>query len=256
MKKLILLALGFLVATCMGVAQVGVPVVKSTNAPNKDKVNVSTITFNYPAKDIETAVLEKLKKEGLTPRKSKSKFVVFAGVEYFPLWDNKFDFYLRISGSSNAGTIELLMTQGYNNYINPTTPEVQERVNTWLLGLEKTVGDYIYERAMAEHLKEKKLIERTLSSLQTQQDRLTNQYDNLNKQQEAFEKTKVDVSKADPNTLNTKDIAKQQNQQEKIVKERNKLEYSLYDVRSRIAASQKDLDNRNKAIDELKQQKR
>ena len=81
MKKLILLALGFLVATCMGVAQVGVPVVKSTNAPNKDKVNVSTITFNYPAKDIETAVLEKLKKEGLTPRKSKSKFVVFAGVE-------------------------------------------------------------------------------------------------------------------------------------------------------------------------------
>jgi len=129
-------------------------------------------------------------------------------------------------------------------------------VNKWLLGLEKTVSDYIYERAMAEHLKEKKLIERTLSSLQTQQDRLTNQYDNLNKQQEAFEKTKVDVSKADPNTLNTKDIAKQQKQQEKIVKERNKLEYSLYDVRSRIAASQKDLDNRNKAIDELKQQKR
>ena len=56
--------------------------------------------------------------------------------------------------------------------------------------------------------------------------------------------------------MNTKDIAKQQKQQEKIVKERNKLEYSLYDVRSRIAASQKDLDNRNKAIDELKQQKR
>jgi hypothetical protein len=256
MKKVILVTVGFFIATFFGVAQIGSPIVKSTNAPNKDKVSVSTITFNYPAKDIETAVLEKLKKEGLTPRKAKSKFVVFEGVEYLPLWDNKFDFYLRISGSSNAGTIELLMTQGYNNYINPTTPEVQERVNTWLLGLEKTVGDYIYERAMAEHLKEKKLIERTLSSLQTQQDRLKNQYDNLNKQQEAFEKTRVDVSKADPNTLNTKDIAKQQKQQENIVKERNKLEYSLYDIRSKIAASQKDLDNRNKAIDELKQQKR
>ena len=126
MKKLILLALGFLVATCMGVAQVGVPVVKSTNAPNKDKVNVSTITFNYPAKDIEIAVLEKLKKEGLTPRKSKSKFVVFAGVEYFPLWDNKFDFYLRISSWSKGRCTRNCFESGCRGNMDPSFPVRKE----------------------------------------------------------------------------------------------------------------------------------
>ena len=255
MKKIAMLSLGFLFVAMSAMAQVGMPIIKTTNAPNKDKVSVSTVTFNYPAEDIEMAVMEKLKKEGLSGKKAKAKFVAFQGVEYVPLWSNQFDFYLRISGSKNAGTIELIMTQGYNNYIDPTAPEVQERVNKWLTGLELTVREFIYERSMAEQLKEKKAIEKTIASLQTQQDRLTNQFNTTNSDQARFDAEKVDVSKADPNSLDTKDIAKQQKEQEKILKQRNKLEYKLYDIRSKMAASQKDLEFRKKAIDELKEMK-
>ncbi len=255
MKKQLLLLSSFLLVSFLGMAQMGVPVVKSTNAPNKDKVSVATITLNYPATDIETAVIERLKKEGLTGRKAKAKFTSFIGVEYLPLWNNKFDFYIRISGSKNAGTVELLMTTGYNNYIDPTASEVQERVNKWLLSLDVTVREYIYERSMAEHLKEKRAIERTLSTLQSQQERLTNQFNAVNKRQEAFDKNRVDVLKADPNTLNQRQIGNQHKEQERILKDRNKLEYSLYDIRTKIAATQKDLDFRNKAIEELKQTK-
>ena len=132
---------------------------------------------------------------------------------------------------------------------------MQERVNKWLTGLELTVREFIYERSMAEQLKEKKAIEKTIASLQTQQDRLTNQFNTTNSDQARFDAEKVDVSKADPNSLDTKDIAKQQKEQEKILKQRNKLEYKLYDIRSKMAASQKDLEFRKKAIDELKEMK-
>ncbi len=75
MKKIAMLSLGFLFVAMSAMAQVGMPIIKTTNAPNKDKVSVSTVTFNYPAEDIEMAVMEKLKKEGLSGKKAKAKFV-------------------------------------------------------------------------------------------------------------------------------------------------------------------------------------
>ena len=256
MKKFIFLTTALLAFSTASIfAQIGVPSVKNVKGPDKDKVEVYSITFTYPAEDIAAAIKERLENEGLSGKKEKNNFVSYKGIRYNYLWNKTFDFYISITGSKTAGTIDLLVSQGYDNYVDVKNDDMGKRASKWLLSLEQTIKEYRYNVALTKETEGKVETTKTLAKLEKEQKKYENILRKNEEKQKAFDAKKTIVTGGNVPTINNETFQKEKKELEKIQEEKNKYQYKLKEVKRKISMTQTDLKNREKSIDELKQAK-
>jgi DNA repair exonuclease SbcCD ATPase subunit len=264
MKKILLL--GIAVLSCTGLfAQLvcndkslsgATPEIKTALGNNKKLVNLYTITLPYSADEIKEAVHSRLDAEGLDGSKSKNNFYAFKEVQYTYLWDKTCDLYIAVIGNKNVGSINLIISQGYDNFIDPYKDTITtEKAFNWLIDLDRVVYDYIYEQNLIAHSEELKNIEKELSKLEKKRDKLESKIKKTEKKQLKLEASKTIVSENDID-VDSKKIAKEQKQALEVQKELNELSSELATIETKISQTKGDLNKKKNIISDIKQNKK
>lgn len=190
-KALTSLAMIFLVNTYVHAQEV-----KDGNIPVK-KIDRPAVLANYNfSKDIVTKVLkDKLDKTGLMNRKSQSGFVIYEGIAWQGLTESKMDVYTKVSGNKNQATVYILLSKGYDNFINSTSdPEVYNKAKNFLNNLEKDIEDYqqqlIREQKEKELEKEQKKYDKMMKEKERKEKELQKQNEKLQEKQQALQEVR------------------------------------------------------------------
>ena len=260
MKKLLLVSIA-LIATVGLFAQESsisgaTPEIKTALGDSKDLVNLYTITLPYSAENIKNALHARLKTEGVKGKKTKNNFYAFKEVKYTHLWDKTCDIYVSITGNKEVGNVNLIISQGYDNYVDPyQDKETTAKAYKWLIGVDRVVYEYVHAQDLATHLKEQKEIEKELSKLESQRNKLESKLKKVENKQHKLEATKTIVDEKDLN-VDSKKIAKEQKESLDLQKEYNELKNELETTNVKIRDTRSDLNKKKKAIAEFKQNKK
>ena len=262
MKKILLLSIALIACTGVFAKETessisgAKPEIKTALGDNKDLVNLYTIALPYSAENIKTALHERLKTEGIKGKKTKNNFYAFKGVQYTHLWDKTCDIYVSVTGNKEVGNVNLIISQGYDNYIDPfQDKETTKKAYKWLIGVDRVVYDYMHEKYLAAHLQEQKDIEKEISRLEKQRDKLESQLKKVENKQHKLEATKTVVDENDLN-VDSKKIAKEQQQALNLQKEYNSIKKELEDTKVKIKETKGDLNTKKQTIAEFKQNKK
>ena len=230
------------------------PEVKAVLNNDKNLIMGYTITFNYPVEDIENAIIERLGKEGVEGSKKKS-FYSFKGIKYNYLWNKMFDMYLNFTGSKNAGTINVLLSQGYDNFIVPTQDSITTtKMFEWLTTLDLDIQNYRYNIAMQTHQDEYEDIDKALSKLEKKRNKIEQKIKKNTNAQLKFEASRTIITDNELN-VDTKAIEKDQKKAQQLYEERTDLEAELHKIMQEIANVRSDLEKKNTAISDLRKEK-
>lgn len=230
------------------------PEVKAVLNYDKNLIMGYTITFNYPVEDIETAIIDRLEKEGVEGNEKKN-FYSFKGIKYNYLWNKMFDMYMQFTGSKNAGTINLLLSQGYDNFIVPTEDSITTtKVFEWLTQLDLDVQNYRYNVAMDTHQEEQEDIDKELSKLEKKRDKILTKIKKNTNAQLKFEASRTIVADNELN-VDVKAIEKEQKKAQELNEERTELEAELHQMEQEIANVRNDLSKKKDAISDLRKNK-
>ncbi|MBP5319299.1 MAG: hypothetical protein J6Y77_07860 [Paludibacteraceae bacterium] len=225
---------------------------KTVNGPEKVMVNVLSRDYEYPIEVIQAAVLERLEREGLKGKKAKNGFFSFMGVKYNYLWDNNFDLYLGFSGNKSAGSVMVLMTTGYNNYVDLHNPQTRQRIVTWLDELDLDIQAYLHnkkiENAEKAYEKTRKELDKLNKEQRSLEAKARKNSDNLNKA-----KAQQTIAKG-PNAVSVdpKQVAKEEKAIKKLENEKVKLEKAQADNQKEMLKAKETLTDQEKEIYELK----
>jgi hypothetical protein len=260
MKKLLVLSIALISSLALFAHEKSlsgaVPEIKTALGDNKDLVNLYTITLPYSAENIKTALHARLKTEGIKGKKSKNNFYAFKGVKYTLLWDNTCDIYVSITGNKETGNVNLVISQGYDNYIDPYQDTVTtKKAFKWLRGVDRVVYEYVHNQTLATHQKEQKEIEKTLSKLESQQKKLESKIKKVENKQRKLEATRTIVDENDLN-VDSKKIAKEQELALELQNEYLELNSELKSLTIKIKDTREDLNQKKKAIAEFKHNKK
>lgn len=228
---------------------------KSVSGPNKEVVNVFYITFNYPSQSIENAILERLKKEGLEGKKMKNNFFAFKGVKYNYLWNRTFDFYINVIGSQNAGTVNLLMSQGYDNFIDTNDYEIRKRVSDWLTGLDIDIKRYIHAQYLNGEIKEYEEAQKELKKLNKEKSKIESKIAKKDIERRTFEAKRTVPDQNNMNSIDPNILEKEQKKANDLEEKSNKLNYELKEIKQKIEAADKHVAEHEKAVKKIKSAK-
>lgn len=257
MKKTLSLAATFLMGAASVLAQgtgFGNVIVetRSVAGPDKNMVTVFAKDYAYPVKTIEAAVSERLKSEGLKGKSAKNNFTAYLGVKYNPLWTTNFDLYIGYAGTKTAGTVEVLISTGYANYVDTRDRQTQQRVAEWLNSLDLTIRTYIHNQKIKE-------AEDALDDAQKEYDKLVKEKrgleDDIKSNNEAINRLEAQRTVADGQnsaSVDPKVLAKEQKEAAKLQDKKNKLAQQLTSVSSQIEKAKDEREKRHSAIIELK----
>ncbi len=263
MKKLLLVSIA-LIASAGLFAQIicneksisgSTPEIKTALGNEKELVYLYSITLPYPAKEVKNALHARLEKEGIKGSKGKNNFYAFKGVNYSYLWDNKCDIYVSITGKTEASAVNLIISQGYDNYINPNEDSITtEKAFKWLINVDKVVYDHIYQQTLAAHLKEESNINKELKKLESQLDKIESKIKKNEEKQLKLEASKTIVNAEDLN-VDSKQIAKEQKEALKLQQEAIQLKNEQALLEQKIKNTKDDLKTKKQAITEYKSNK-
>lgn len=229
------------------------PAIKQVLNYDKNLIIGYEITFNYPVEDIEAAVVKRLATEGVEGKQKKT-FYIFQGIKYNYLWDKKFDMYMAFVGSKNAGTIKVILSTGYDNFIIPTQDNITtDKMFKWLTELDIDIQQYRYDVAMVAHQEEYKDIDKELSKLEKKRNNVEKKLKKNANAQSKFEASRTIVTENSVN-IDTKKIEKEQKKAQQLIEERSKLEAELAAINKDITNVRSDLSKKNTAIAELKKE--
>ncbi|NCC99426.1 MAG: hypothetical protein EOL95_06955 [Bacteroidia bacterium] len=229
--------------------------IKSVSGPNKEVVNVFCITYNYPSKSIENAILERLKKEGLDGKKMKNNFYAFKGVKYNYLWNRTFDFYISVIGSQNAGTVNLLISQGYDNFIDTKDYEIQKRASDWLTGLDIDIQRYIHTQTLNGEIKELEAAQKDLKKLNKEKSKIESKIAKKDTEKRTFEAKRTVPDQNNMNNIDPNILEKEQKQANDIEEDRTKLDYELKEIKQKIEAAETHVAEHEKTVQQIKSAK-
>lgn len=253
MKKLLNLALAAIISAASAFANgngFGTPLVdvRTVAGPNKEMVSVFAKDYPYPVKTIQAAVSERLKSEGLKGKGAKNNFTAYMGTKYNYLWDNNFDLYVGYVGTKTAGTVQVLMSTGYANYVDVRDRQAQKRVADWLESLDLTIRNYIHNQKIAE-------AEDALDDAQKEYDKLVKEKRNLEKDiqenDEAIKRLEAQRTVASA-TVDAKVLAKEQKEATKLQDKKTKLSQKLTSVTKDLEKAKDKREKQHDAIIELK----
>lgn len=158
------------------------------------KVNQTAVVADYeaPKKIVEDALKARLDKAGLGKRKTSKGYMTYTGTIWQEITTDKVDVYVKVSGKKDKSSIEVLVSKGYDNFINSgndafATENIKTFLNNFVselsfhqLGLdikkqedavkkaEKEAADAIAEAKRLESEREK--IEKRMAENKTQQE--------------------------------------------------------------------------------------
>ncbi|MCQ2337169.1 MAG: hypothetical protein MJ010_08350 [Paludibacteraceae bacterium] len=266
MKKLVLVLINTLMlGTLVTFAQNGnsenttskAYTIQVVKGPLKEDVKAYTISYNYSSDDISKAIAAKLKNEGLSSSKAKNKFTGYKGVKYNPLWNKLFDFYILVNGSAKSGTIYLVLSTGYDNYITETEyEETDAKVSAWLVSLEEDIKAYILSNQIKDQEKKVKSAEKDLKKAQSKRNSLENKIDLKEKEIRKLEAIRATPDNETPSATKTKLIEKEQKLLDKLNRTKQDYEVDLEQAKSNIKKLQSEFDNENKILENLKSKRK
>lgn len=230
------------------------PEIKTVLNYDKNLIMGYTITYEYPITDIETAIIERLEKEGVEGSKKKN-FYNFKGIKYNYIWNKTFDMYIQFTGSKNAGTINMILSQGYDNFIVPTEDSITTaKVYDWLISLNLDIQNYCYRVAMETHQEEYKGIDKELNKLEKQRSKIEKKIKKNADAQLKHEASKTIVNENDLN-VDAKKIEKEEKQAQKLLTEKAELEEELKKINNKIDNVRSDLNKKMNVISDLEKEK-
>lgn len=252
MKRILIFCTACFMA-CVAMAQAK-PEIKTVLNYDKNLIMGYTITYEYPITDIETAIIERLEKEGVEGSKKKN-FYNFKGIKYNYIWNKTFDMYIQFTGSKNAGTINMILSQGYDNFIVPTEDSITTaKVYDWLISLNLDIQNYRYRVAMETHQEEYKGIDKELNKLEKQRSKIEKKIKKNADAQLKHEASKTIVNENDLN-VDAKKIEKEEKQAQKLLTEKAELEEELKKINNKIDNVRSDLNKKMNVISDLEKEK-
>jgi chromosome segregation ATPase len=161
-----------------------------------------------------------------------------------------------VTGNRETGNVNLIISQGYDNYIDPYQDSITtEKAFKWLRGVDRVVYEYVHTQTLATHQKEQKEIEKTLSKLESQQKKLESKIKKVEDKQRKLEATRTIVDENDLN-VDSKKIAKEQELALDLQNEYLELNSELKSLTIKIKDTREDLNKKKKAIAEFKHNKK
>lgn len=228
---------------------------KSVAGPDKSMVTTYTITYPYAASSIEKAILEKFKTEGLSYKKAKNSFYAVKGVKYNALWNRTFDMYVAVTGSNNSGTIYLLISAGYDNYITDEDPEVSQKISEWLVATEKDILTYLHNEKISDAEKELKEAEKEVDKLKKERTKIEKNIEKNNAQAKAFEARRIIPDENNINSIDTKLLEKEQKQATKYADTDKKYQFNLDENTAKLKKAESEVNDKKETVRNLKANK-
>ena len=224
----------------------------TVSGPEKESVNAFTVTYSYPAKDMEAAIIDRLAKEGIKGKKAKNNFYAFKGVKYNHLWSRTCDFYVAVNGSKTSGTIYLVISTGYDNYIIDDDAEQNKAVSKWLTELESDIKNYIHNNKIAEQEKVVNDADKEVDKLKKEKSKIEKNIEKNEAAIKAFEASRMIPDQSNPNAIDTKTLEKEQKQSQKLTDQQKKLEYQLDEINKKIDNAENEYSKHKNKLKELK----
>ena len=261
MKKLLLIGVALLATVGLSAKETessisgAKPEIKTALGKDKELVNLYTITLHYSVDDIKNALHARLKTEGIKGTKGKNNFYAFKGVKYTLLWDKTCDIYVGITGNKETASVNLIISLGYENYVDPfKDQETTQKAYNWLISVDKLVYDYMHEKTLATHIKEQGDIEKELAKLEAKRNKIESKIKKVENKQHKLEATKTVVKEDDLN-VDSKKIATEQKEAIDLQNELTSLQYELSAINNKIKDTKDDLNKKKATIAEFKKNK-
>lgn len=226
--------------------------VRSVKGPDDINVRVFSKTYLYPSQTIKEAILHRLSKEGISTKKKDNGFLACKGVKYNPLWHKTLDFYFNVVGSENAGTVNLLVSTGYDNYLDENNPTACLNAARWLCDLDFDIKMYIYQNNLSAEGETLEDLQNELDKLQKQKVKIENKIAKNKEKINKFEAQRIKIA-GDINNLDTQKLDKEKEQEKKLQDEKNSLNYDLQDILLKIEIAESKISQQTEVINRLKE---
>ncbi len=226
--------------------------IQKTNGPNKEGVMAFTKIYPYPAAEIEDAILERLKEEGITGKKASNNFYAFKEVKYNSLWNRTCDIYIAVNGSQKSGTMYLLISTGYDNYITDSDPEENKKISDWMDSLEENIKNHLYNHQLENQEKETEEAIKDLNDIKKEKEKIEKKVADNEKDIKTLEATRTVVDETNANTVDPKVLKKEQKLYDKLMDKRNKLQYDLDNIKSKLESARDKFNSKKESLNKLK----
>ncbi len=141
-----------------------------------------TVDYEIPKADMEEALLLKMETSGPGKPKSKGDFIVWQNVSWPEVATGQVDIYMKVDGSKKKSSVVLLVSKGYDNFVNQNNDaQTGGRMKAFLEGLQAPVNRVYLNRNI---VLQQEVIRRSEKSFND----LKKQGEDLVKQQEALTK--------------------------------------------------------------------
>ncbi len=225
---------------------------KTVPGPEKDMIKVFSISYAYAPKDIETAILQKLKTEGLSYKKAKNGFYAFKGVRYNALWNRTCDFYISITGTKSTGTIYFAISQGYDNFMDDGDADENKKISDWLVSLDTCIKNYLHNQKIDEAEQEVQDASKEIDKIKSQKDKAEKSVKDAEDEIKAFEAQRTVVDNENLDNVDTKVLEKEKKLSDKLNSKLNKLKYDLEELKSKFDKAIQNHKEKRKKLDDLK----
>lgn len=253
MKKFALLLVSFLAISVAALAtEKGAFTMQKVDGPTAEPVMAFARTYSYPAEDIENAILERFKNEGLSCKKAKNKFYAYMGVKYNSLWNRTLDIYFSVNGSKKSGVVLLVLSTGYNNFISNNDSLENQKIAEWMISLEENIKLYIYNLNVEEQQKLTDEASKEVKKLKADKEKAEKKIEANNNAIKAFEEKRTIVDSENVSTIDPKILEKEQKQYDKFMDKKNKLQYELDEIDAKLDKAKRDFNEKNDDLKKLK----
>ncbi len=204
------------------------------SGPDGTNMKAFTKTYQYSKDDVLGGIVARLGKESLKGKKVKNNFLAFKGVRYNHLWPRTFDFYIAVNGSKSAGTLYLVMSTGYDNYILDGDEKQDKVISDWMDNLDLSIQKFIHSNKIADQEKVVAAADKEVEKLKKEKAKIEK---NITKNEIAikeFEATRLIPDASDVDNIDTKRLQKEQKQASKLEDQQKKLQYDLDDINKKI----------------------
>jgi hypothetical protein len=131
------------------------------------KVDQSGVIADYdvPATVVQGALQDRLTQLNLGKRKTEKGFWTYKAANWPDIAIGKMDIYVKVEGNKGKSTISLLVSKGYDNYVNAQTdPTATENMKNFLNGFVNDINKYKLKLAIAD---QEKALEKAQSNYNT-----------------------------------------------------------------------------------------
>lgn len=99
------------------------------------------VDYHYPKTILEKALAYRLEAEGLSKSKSASnKFRAIKGAKWHQISPNRLDYYYKISGDKHQSTLKMLVSRGYDNFVDlEGTSDLKRNLKAFMESLENNL---------------------------------------------------------------------------------------------------------------------